>query len=79
MLTGVQAVQQLSTVQPGTSATWSFALDAATLAAYRDGFYGQYFPGDALVGQSSDGFVASFLPGADGTIGTMFLATTAEL
>lgn len=73
------ALGQLSYVQPGTTATWDFTLDESTLTAYRSGFYGQYFPVEAIVGVSSDGFVASFLPAADGEIVTLFMAMTASL
>ncbi len=72
-------MEQLAYVEPGTTATWNFTVDESTLAAYRAGFYGQYFPVDALVGVSSSGFVASFLPNADGTIATLFMAMTASL
>jgi hypothetical protein len=72
-------MEQLASVEPGTTATWSFTLDESTLTTYRAGFYGQYFPVDALVGVSSSGFIASFLPDADGEISTLFMAMAASL
>lgn len=42
------------------TATWDFALPAATLDLYRAGSYSQYVPADALVGLSSAGAVIAF-------------------
>lgn len=42
------------------TATWNFALPAATLDLYRAGSYSQHFPDDALVGLSSAGAVIAF-------------------
>lgn len=60
------AISLLAYVNPGSAATWNFALDEATLAGYRSGELGEYFPVEALVGVSSDGYVVSFAPAAPG-------------
>lgn len=68
------AIEALSYVNPGSGATWNFHLDEATLASYRAGIYGEFFPVDAIVGQSSDGATVSFVPGADGLIARILLS-----
>jgi len=62
----VTAISLMDYVNPGSGATWNFALDEATLAGYRSGELGGYFPVEALVGVSSDGYVVSFAPAAPG-------------
>jgi hypothetical protein len=38
---------------------WTWSLDADTLDSYRAGTYGKWFPVDAIVGESSEGYVIS--------------------
>ena len=71
----VTAINLLDYVNPGSGATWNFAIDEATLADYRSGEYAEYFPPQALVGQSSDGFLVSFIPAEPGgLIETLLIA-----
>jgi len=71
----VTATNLLDYVNPGSGATWNFAIDEATLADYRSGEYAEYFPPQAIVGQSSDGFLVSFIPAAPGgLIETLLIA-----
>jgi len=71
----VTAIGALDYVNPGSGATWNFALNEATLADYRSGEYAEYFPPQALVGQSSDGFLVSFIPAEPGgLIETLLMA-----
>lgn len=74
--TPAEAIASLSYVNPGGGATWDFDLDEATLAGWRAAFYADFFPVDAIVGSSSDGYTASFVPGPDGRIVTILLAFT---
>mgnify|MGYP000546896494 CR=1 FL=1 len=76
----VEAITNLNYVNPGSGATWNFAIDESTLASYRSGDYGIYFPAQALVGLSSDGYVVSFIPAAaGGVIETLFIGGAAAL
>ena len=50
----VEAINNLNYVNPGSGATWNFAIDESTLANYRSGEYGSYFPAQALVGCHRD-------------------------
>ena len=61
----------------GTSG-WNFALDDATLASYRAGFYGSYFPADAIVGQSAETYVIS-IQVTGSQITAIFVAGAANL
>jgi len=71
----VTAINLLDYVNPGSGATWNFSIDEATLADYRSGEYAEYFPPQALVGQSSDGFLVSFIPAEPGgLIETLLIA-----
>ncbi len=73
----------------GAIGTWDFNLDAATLASYAAGWYGDYFTvSDVyvdedthphLVGQSSDGYVVSFCINEDGDINGIFITGSYEL
>ena len=53
---------------------WSFPVDAATVATYRQGSYGQYFPSIAVVGSSTRHRVISFSFDCNGKINTVFMA-----
>lgn len=53
---------------------WSFPVDAGTVATYRQGSYGQYFPSIAVVGSSTRHRVISFAFDCSGKINTVFMA-----
>jgi hypothetical protein len=73
----------------GAIGPWDFNLDAATLASYAAGWYGEYFTSSDvyvdedthphLVGQSSDGYVVSFCINEDGDIDGIFITGSSEL
>lgn len=79
-LSPVEAINNLNYVNPGSGAAWNFAVDESTLASWRSGDYGSYFPTQALVGLSSDGYVVSFIPASPGgLIETLFIGGAAAL
>lgn len=78
-LSPVDAITHLDYVLGDLTQTWNFSVDEATLAGYRAGFYAQYFPVDALVGISSTGAIATFVPGNDGQIVTIFLSLFSDI
>ena len=53
---------------------WSFSVDPTTLTHYRQGSFGAYFPGKAIMGTSTDGHVISLIP-SGGTIVAMLIAS----
>jgi hypothetical protein len=69
----VDAVLSLDYVQPGVG-TWDFDLASDVVDAYEaNPSYGDFFPGDAIVGRSDTGAVVSFVPNGD-RIGTIFMS-----
>ncbi len=54
---------------------WNLALPDSTLAQFRAGPYGPYFPVDAIVAESHDGHVFSFI-GHDSAITAVFMAAS---
>ncbi len=52
---------------------WSFSPDPTKLTHYRQGSFGAYFPGKAIIGTSTDGHVVSFIPSGT-TIVAMLIA-----
>ncbi len=52
---------------------WSFSVDPTKLVHYRQGNFGAYFPGKAIIGTSTDGHVISLIP-SGGTIVAMLIA-----
>lgn len=69
----VDAVLSLDYVQPGVGA-WDFDLASDIVDAYEaNPSYGDFFPGDAIVGRSDTGAVVSFVPNGD-RIGTIFMS-----
>lgn len=63
----------------GAQNPWNWNIPASTLAAWQQGPYGQYFTGNVLVGESSNGYVVSFGFDQNGDISTVFIATNADL
>lgn len=74
--TPAQAVKDVDYVSAGTN--WDFALPAATLSKYQSGAYKQYFPANALVGQSSNKYLISFQFDSSGKIDAIFMAKNAD-
>lgn len=60
------------------TAAWDLALPASTLAAYRAGPYGSWFPVGAIVARHDDGKVFSFV-GHGQTITAMYMAGSEDL
>lgn len=63
----------------GATAPWDWDLPAATLQAYKDGYYGQYFGDKIVVGQSANNYLVSFTINSDNKISTIFITGNAEL
>jgi cytoskeletal protein RodZ len=77
-VTPTQAVTDINYLS-GATAPWNWNLSAATLTAYQNGFYGQYFPENAVVGQSANNYVISFTINANNRISTIFMTGSADL
>lgn len=73
-----QAVADLKYISEGTD-PWNFALPESTLSAWRAGPYKQYFPPNAVVGKSANGYVISFSFNSEGKISTIFMTSDADL
>jgi len=77
-VTPTQAVADLAYLS-GATTPWDWDLSADTLTTYKNGFYGQYFADNTVVGQSANGYVVSFTINADNEISTIFMAGSADL
>ena len=72
------AVSDLSYLSSGT-APWNFSVTAATLTAWRNGFYKQYFAANTtIVGEAANGYVVSFGVNASGKIDTVFMSASTD-
>jgi hypothetical protein len=76
--TPAQAVADLNYLS-GATDPWDWNLSAATLAEYKNGFYGQYFSDMTVVGQSANDYVVSFTINSDNKITTIFYTNSADL
>jgi len=76
--TAAEAVNDLAYLNNGTT-PWNFAIPAATLTNYKNGFYGQYFGDMTYVGQSANNYVVSFHVNNDGKIDKIFMSVNADL
>lgn len=76
--TPTQAVEDLKYLDDATD-PWDFDLPAETLAQWRAGGYGSYIPIPAVVGESANGYVVSFLFNHEGKISVIFMANDSEL
>lgn len=76
-----EAVSAISTFITNDSMSWNydFDLSAALVGSYSKGFYGQYFPDNAVAGKASNQKVISISFDCNGKISTVFLAANAEL
>jgi hypothetical protein len=70
------AITDLSYVRGSTA--WNWALDDATLAAFRAGTYANYFPDDAIIGQSAETYVIAFTI-TDNKISRIFVSKSAAI
>ena len=81
MKTPTEAVSGISTFITNDPASWDydFDLSASLVGSYSKGFYGQYFPDNAVAAKASNQKVISFSFDCDGKISTVFLAANADL
>lgn len=81
MKTPTEAVSGISDFITSDPTSWDydFDLSAALVGSYGKGFYGQYFPDNAIAGKASNQKVISFSFDCNGKISTVFLAANADL
>lgn len=79
--TPAQAVDAVTTFITSDNTSWdyNFPLPATTLSTYGKGFYGQYFPNNAIVGKASNSKVISFSFDCNAKISTVFMAASEDL
>ena len=77
-VTPTQAVIDLDYLS-GATAPWDWDLSEATLTSYKNGFYGQYFPDNSVVGKSANDYVVSFTVNSSNKISTVFITGSADL
>lgn len=79
--TPTQAVSSISSFISDDNTSWDydFALPVATLNAYYQGEYSQYFSNIDVVGKATNNKVISFSFDCNGKIDTVFLANNSEL
>lgn len=73
-----QAISDLNYLKNATS-PWDFNLTEATLNAYKNGFYKDYFGDMTIVGKSSDNYVVSFHVDSNGKLDQIFMSVNADL
>lgn len=81
MKTPAEAVSGISTFITNDPSSWDydFGLSASLVGSYGKGFYGQYFPDNAVAAKASNQKVISFSFDCNGKISTVFLAANADL
>lgn len=81
MKTPTEAVSGISTFITNDPASWDydFGLSASLVGSYGKGFYGQYFPDNAVAAKANNQKVISFSFDCNGKISTVFLAANADL
>ena len=81
MKTPTEAVSGISTFITNDPSSWDydFGLSASLVGSYGKGFYGQYFPDNAVAAKASNQKVISFSFDCNGKISTVFLAANADL
>ncbi len=79
--TPTQAVSDITTFISDDINSWdyNFALPAATLNAYAQNDYSQYFPTNAIVGKATNDQVISFSFDCNGKIDTVFMSGSSSL
>jgi hypothetical protein len=70
-----EALDGLAYVGPGSGASWNFSPDVTTLDALRAGENAEFFPPNAIVGISSNGYLLSFVPGPDQLVARILIGT----
>jgi hypothetical protein len=70
------AITDLDYVRNSTG--WNWNLDDATLASFRAGTYANYFPDDAIIGQSAETYVIAFTI-TDDRISRIFVSKSAAI
>ncbi len=75
--TPTQAISDLKYLDAGTD-PWNFSVPSASLTAWRAGFYKQYFPDGAVIGESANHYVVSFSFDSAGKINTIFMTGDAS-
>lgn len=78
-LSAAEVSQLISNPLNGAQSPWNWHVPAGDIAAWQTGPYGQYFDGNVIVGQSSDGTVVSVAVDGNGQITTIFVAPVGEL
>ncbi len=73
-----QAVTDMKYLNSGTD-PWDFSLPETTLSQWQTGPYKQYFPSNAVVGKSANGYVVSFSFNGDGKISAIFMTSDDNL
>lgn len=76
--TPTQAIADLEYLDDADT-PWNFALESSTLDEWASGDYSAYFPDDALVGRSADGYVVSVQFNDAGAITDIFYTGSDEL
>ncbi len=76
--TPTEAISDLAYISAATD-PWNFALSAATLTTYKNGFYGQYFGTSTIVGKSANNYVISFHVNASNKIDVIFVSISDDL
>ena len=74
VLKPADAVKALQVIEDDLSSTWDFAPDAQTLQNYRSGDYSEFFPVNAVIGTSSNGYLVSFVLDKKGKVTALFLS-----
>lgn len=72
-----QAIESLNYLN-GSSGGWNWNLSPEQLAQLQQGNNAQYFGGNAVVGQSANGYIVSIIVGENGQVTTIFMSPTPQ-
>ncbi len=70
-----QAIASLNYLK-GANGAWNWNLSPEQLNQYRTGPYAQYFGDNAIIGQTTNGYVASFTVDSNGKVTQIFVSST---
>lgn len=70
-----QAIASLNYLK-GANGAWNWNLSPEQLNQYRTGPYAQYFGDNAIIGQTTNGYVASFTVDSTGKVTQIFVSST---
>ncbi len=70
-----QAIASLNYLK-GANGAWNWNLSPEQLNQYRSGPYAQYFGDNAIIGQTTNGYVASFTVDSNGKVTQIFVSST---